>query len=214
MSRVLTGAEKKRLRSMYILEQTLWNDGCRHVAGIDEAGRGALAGPVVAAAVILPGPLMIRGLNDSKQLPPAERNRLYPVIFCAATGIGVGQSDPGVIDRDNIRQATLKAMVQAVGLLPVTPEHLLIDGVDTIGWSGAQTAVVDGDAKSLSIAAASVIAKVTRDRLMEACDAQYPEYGFSRHKGYGTPEHLTAIERHGLCPVHRRSFRSRGAPQP
>ena len=207
MSRVLTGAEKKRLRAMTVLEQTLWDAGCVFVAGIDEAGRGALAGPVIAAAVILPGPLMMRGLNDSKQLCPNERNRLYTVVTCAASGIGVGRSDPDVIDRVNIRQANLLAMRKAVEALPDRPDHVLIDGIDTIDWPGDQTAVVAGDAKSLSIAAASVIAKVTRDRIMEAYHDQYPDYGFARHKGYGTPEHLAALERFGLSPIHRRSFR-------
>lgn len=189
-------------------EQTLWDAGCALLAGIDEAGRGALAGPVIAAAVILPGPLMIGGLNDSKQLPPNERNRLFTVVTCEASGIGVGRSDPDVIDRVNIRQANLLAMRQAVEALPERPAHLLIDGIDRIDWPGDQTAIVDGDAKSLSIAAASVIAKVTRDRIMEAYHDQYPEYGFVRHKGYGTPEHLAALERYGLSPIHRRSFRS------
>jgi ribonuclease HII len=211
VSRGLTASEKKRLHAMYAFERVLWGAGCAVVAGVDEAGRGALAGPVVAAAVVLPGPLMLRGLNDSKQLRPDERGRLYAVLFSAAAGIGVGRSEPAVIDRDNIRRATLRAMRQAVDALPAPPQHLLIDGVDGIDWSGPQSAVVDGDAKSLSIAAASVIAKVTRDRIMEAYEQQFPGYGFARHKGYGTPEHLDALDRYGPCPIHRRSFRWRGA---
>ncbi|MBM3263960.1 MAG: ribonuclease HII, partial [candidate division Zixibacteria bacterium] len=142
MSRTLTGAEQKRLRAMYVFEQILWGEGCRYVTGIDEAGRGALAGPVVAAAVVFSHPVMIRGLNDSKQLRPAERNRLYSVISVAANGIGIGKSGPDVIDRDNIRQATLQAMAAAVAQLPQTPDHLLIDGLDRIDWPGPQTAVV------------------------------------------------------------------------
>lgn len=192
---------------MLMLEQPLWDAGATHIAGVDEAGRGALAGPVVAAAVILPRPaLLIRGLNDSKRLSPEARDRLYTVICCAAVGIGVGMAEPEVIDRENIRQANLIAMRHAVEALPASPDHLLIDGVDRIDWSGPQTPVVGGDAKSLSVAAASVIAKVTRDRTMIAYDRQYPEYGFARHKGYGTAEHIAAIEKHGRCPIHRQSF--------
>lgn len=206
MSRHVTVAEQKRLRAMLVLEQSLWQRGVSYVAGIDEAGRGALAGPVVAAAVILPRSLLIRGLNDSKQLTPVERERLYAVISCAALGIGVGIVDPNTIDRENIRRANLRAMRQAVDALPLHPEHLLIDGIDTIEWPWPQTPVIDGDARSLSIAAASVIAKVTRDRMMVECDLHYPGYGFARHKGYGTPEHIEAINQHGLCAIHRRSF--------
>lgn len=198
---------------MLALEQSLWDRGFSSVAGVDEAGRGALAGPVVAAAVILPRPFMlIRGLNDSKRLSPAERDRLYTVISSAATGIGVGSASPDEIDRVNIRQANLRAMRQAIENLPQSPDHLLIDGIDEIDWSGPQTTVVGGDAKSVSVAAASVIAKVTRDRIMQAYDRAYPEYGFPRHKGYGTAEHIAAIHRHGRCPIHRRSFHLRNTP--
>lgn len=192
---------------MCVLESVLWDSGLTTVAGMDEAGRGALAGPVVAAAVVLPGQMLIRGLNDSKRLKPAERERLFEVIGSAAEGIGTGCSSPEVIDRINIRQANLLAMREAVDALPKPPEHLLIDGVDTIDWPGEQTAVVGGDAKSLSVAAASVIAKVTRDRIMTEYDREYPEYGFARHKGYGTAEHLAALRSVGMCPIHRRSFR-------
>ena len=176
-------------------------------AGIDEAGRGALAGPVIAAAVVLPGQILIGGLNDSKRLRPAERERLFSVITYAATGVGVGRSAPDVIDQKNIRQANLLAMREAVDTLPSPPEHLLIDGIDTIDWPGEQTTVVGGDAKSLSIAAASIIAKVTRDRIMVSYDQEYPEYGFAKHKGYGTAKHLDALKTFGMCPIHRRSFR-------
>ncbi|MBI4552314.1 MAG: ribonuclease HII [Candidatus Latescibacteria bacterium] len=192
---------------MLALERSLWEGGASYVAGVDEAGRGALAGPVVAAAVILPRSMLIRGLNDSKQLTPAARDRLYVVISCAALGIGVGVVDHEGIDRENIRRANLRAMRQAVDALPLRPDHLLIDGVDCIDWPWPQTPVIDGDAKSLSVAAASVMAKVTRDRLMVECDQRYPGYGFARHKGYGTAEHIEAINQHGLCPIHRRSFR-------
>jgi len=192
---------------MLILEQSLWDRGLSHVAGVDEAGRGALAGPVVAAAVILPHALLIRGLNDSKQLTPSERERLYAVISCAALGIGVGVVDPDIIDRENIRRANALAMRQAVDALPIHPDHLLIDGMDTIDGPWPQTPVIDGDAKSLSVAAASVIAKVTRDRMMVEWDRHYPVYGFARHKGYGTAEHIEAINRCGQCSIHRRSFK-------
>ena len=207
MSRALSAHEQKRLRAMCELESALWGNGYTHIAGLDEAGRGALAGPVIAAAVILPDKMLIRGVNDSKQLKPAERERLFSVITCAATGVGVGRSAPEVIDGINIRQANLLAMQEAVDTLPCVPEHLLIDGIDTIDWPGEQTTVVGGDAKSLSIAAASVIAKVTRDRIMVAYDEVYPEYGFAKHKGYGTAAHIDALKTFGMCPIHRRSFR-------
>ena len=200
---------------MLALEQSLWDRGFSSVAGVDEAGRGALAGPVVAAAVILPRSFMlIRGLNDSKRLSPAERDRLYTVISSAATGIGVGSASPDEIDRENIRRANLRAMCQAIENLPQPPGHLLIDGIDEIDWSGPQTTVVAGDAKSVSVAAASIIAKVTRDRIMQDYDRAYPEYGFTRHKGYGTAEHIAAIHRHGRCPIHRRSFHIKNTPSP
>lgn len=192
---------------MCALENVLWDNGYTHIAGIDEAGRGALAGPVIAAAVVLPGQILIGGLNDSKRLRPAERERLFSVITYAATGVGVGRSAPDVIDQKNIRQANLLAMREAVDTLPSPPEHLLIDGIDTIDWPGEQTTVVGGDAKSLSIAAASIIAKVTRDRIMVSYDQEYPEYGFAKHKGYGTAKHLDALKTFGMCPIHRRSFR-------
>ncbi|MBT5874218.1 MAG: ribonuclease HII [Candidatus Latescibacteria bacterium] len=198
---------------MLELEQSLWGKGVSRVAGIDEAGRGALAGPVVAAAVILPeSNLLIRGLNDSKKLSPAERDRLFAVVSSAASAVGVGKASAEDIDRYNIRQANLKAMRAAVDALAREPEHLLIDGIDRISWNGPQDAVVKGDSKSLSVAAASIVAKVTRDRIMIAYDATYPEYGFVRHKGYGTPEHVEAIRLHGRCPLHRVSFRLKNEP--
>lgn len=203
----MSASEQLRLRAMCALENVLWGYGYTHIAGIDEAGRGALAGPVIAAAVVLPGQILIGGLNDSKRLRPAERERLFSVITYAATGVGVGRSAPDVIDQKNIRQANLLAMREAVDTLPSPPEHLLIDGIDTIDWPGEQTTVVGGDAKSLSIAAASIIAKVTRDRIMVSYDQEYPEYGFAKHKGYGTAKHLDALKTFGMCPIHRRSFR-------
>ncbi len=198
---------------MLVLERSLWDKGMVHVAGLDEAGRGALAGPVVAAAVILPrSQLLIRGLNDSKRLSPAERERLFTVISSAAVAVGVGISASDVIDRVNIRQANLMAMREAVEALSEIPDYLLIDGIDTIDWVGPQEAVVKGDAQSMTVAAASVIAKVTRDRIMIAYGNEHPEYGFSKHKGYGTADHIAAIREYGMCPLHRRSFHLKDKP--
>lgn len=191
---------------MAVLERSLRDRGVRYAAGVDEAGRGALAGPVIAAAVILPDDVMITGLDDSKRLTPARRDVLYDKITDLATAVGVGRSDASVIDIVNIRRANLLAMKEAVEALSPAPGHLLIDGIDTIDWQGPQTTVVGGDARSVSIAAASIIAKVTRDRIMVACDPDFPEYGFARHKGYGTAAHLSALEAHGPSTVHRRSF--------
>lgn len=199
-------AERDRLRSMAVLERSLRDRGVRYAAGVDEAGRGALAGPVIAAAVILPDNAMIIGLDDSKRLSPARRDALYNEITDVATAFGVGRSEAAVIDAVNIRRANLLAMKEAVEALSPAPGHLLIDGIDPIDWQGPQTTVVGGDARSLSIAAASIIAKVTRDRIMIACDKELPEYGFARHKGYGTAAHLAALEAHGPSTVHRRTF--------
>lgn len=191
---------------MSVLERSLRDRGVRHAAGVDEAGRGALAGPVIAAAVILPDDALIPGLDDSKRLNPAKRDALYDEITALATAVGVGCSAAFMIDTVNIRRANLLAMKDAVEALSPVPGHLLIDGIDTIDWQGPQTTVVGGDARSLSIAAASIVAKVTRDRIMIACDPDYPEYGFARHKGYGTAAHLAALEIHGPSDMHRRSF--------
>ena len=206
MNQTADDAERARLRSMAVLERSLRDRGVRYAAGVDEAGRGALAGPVIAAAVILPDDAMITGLDDSKRLTPARRDVLYDKITDLATAVGVGRSDAAVIDAVNIRRANLLAMKEAVEALLPAPGHLLIDGIDTIDWQGPQTTVVGGDARSLSIAAASIIAKVTRDRIMTACDPDFPEYGFASHKGYGTAAHLAALDAHGPSTVHRRSF--------
>ncbi len=199
-------AEQLRLRAMARFDRSVLVHGTRHAAGVDEAGRGALAGPVIAAAVMLPDDAEIPGLDDSKRLTPARRDALYERITAIATAIGVGRSDPAAIDAVNIRRANLLAMKEAVEALSPPPGHLLVDGIDPIDWQGPQTTVVGGDALSFSIAAASVIAKVTRDRIMIACDPDFPEYGFARHKGYGTAAHLAALEDHGPSAVHRRSF--------
>ncbi len=186
----------------------------RWVAGIDEAGRGPLAGPVVAAAVILPDDYTHRHLNDSKRLSAARRARIYqeltshPGVTWAAAVV-----DSTEVDRLNILRATHEAMRRACGALARQPDHVLIDGLPVHPFPVPHTALVGGDAISLSIAAASVIAKVTRDRLMEAFDGQFPGYGFSRHKGYATSHHLATLARHGPCPIHRFSFRPVAEPR-
>lgn len=175
------------------------------VAGIDEAGRGPLAGPVVAAAVILNQSCIPKGLHDSKKLSKAKRSALYDTLQHTAT-IGVGWASPEEIDAINILQATKLAMQRAFETLPVIPNTALIDGNQPPELSCQVQAIVKGDSKSLSIAAASIIAKVTRDRMMEAYCMQYPAYGFSQHAGYGTKIHMEALAIHGPCPIHRRSF--------
>lgn len=181
--------------------------GFSRIAGIDEAGRGALAGPVVAAAVILPEKFRHKRLNDSKQLLPERREEIYrDLVENTAIGWAVGVVDSIEIDRINILRATHQAMRIALAALPLPPEHTLIDGLPVHPFPLPQTAVIDGDCYSLSIAAASVIAKVTRDRLMREFCARFPEYCFSQHKGYGTRLHLANLHAHGPCPIHRRSF--------
>ena len=203
---VSADAERDRLRAMAVLDRSLLGRGVHRAAGVDEAGRGALAGPVVAAAVILPDGAMIPGVDDSKRLSPAKRDVLFERITDTATAIGIGRIEATGIDAVNIRRANLLAMKEAVEALDPAPCHLLVDGIDAIDWQGPQTTVVGGDGRSLSIAAASIIAKVTRDRIMIACDRDYPEYGFARHKGYGTAAHLAALQAHGPSAAHRRSF--------
>jgi len=176
------------------------------IAGVDEAGRGPLAGPVVAAAVILPEACKLPGLNDSKKLSAAQRETLYVLIRRTARAIGLGIVEAEEIDRINIRQASFAAMRQALQQLHITPSHVLVDGFTIPRGPVSQTGIIGGDGKSAHIAAASVIAKVTRDALMKTLDREFPEYGFSRHKGYGTPEHLDALARLGPCPIHRRTF--------
>ncbi|CDM64549.1 ribonuclease HII [Pyrinomonas methylaliphatogenes] len=182
--------------------------GFRLIAGLDEVGRGALAGPVVAAAVILdPCAPLPDGLDDSKRLSPAERERIAEELKRTAIAIGIGEVSAEEIDRINILQATRRAMMIALHRLDPRPDYLLIDGMRLPGSGLAQRAIVGGDAISASIAAASVIAKTWRDRLMRECDALYPAYGFASHVGYGTRAHLEALRIHGPCPLHRRSFR-------
>ena len=176
------------------------------VCGIDEAGRGPLAGPVVAAAVILPEGCVIDGLDDSKKLSPRKREQLFSVICEKAVAYGIAEVDHTRIDEINILQATFEAMRGAVAALAVPAALALVDGNRSPGLPIPEQCIVDGDALIPSIAAASILAKVTRDNFMEQMDAEYPEYGFARHKGYGTKAHYAAILAHGVCPIHRRSF--------
>jgi ribonuclease HII len=189
------------------VEMALWNQGYAHIAGIDEAGRGALAGPVVAAAVILPPGVTIPHVDDSKRLGRAERDVLFQAIIGVAMGVGVGYVDASVIDRVNIRQGTLLAMQAAIRELAYRPDFLLIDGRDGVPTTHAQRLFVRGDQTVGSIAAASIVAKVSRDRLMDALDRQFQGYGLAQHKGYGTAAHLRALQQRGPSPIHRVTFR-------
>jgi ribonuclease HII len=190
----------------YRFESAAWRRGLTRVAGVDEAGRGPLAGPVVAAAVVLEPGARIAGVDDSKRLPPEERRRLFDVIRARAVGVAVAVVDHVTIDRINILRATRLAMGQALAALDVEPELVLTDFVAVPDLRCPQRNLVDGDRRSASVAAASIIAKVTRDRIMEEADREFPVYGFGRHKGYATPEHREALERHGPCALHRRTF--------
>lgn len=197
-------AEKQRILQMQVFEQEL----SEHLifCGIDEAGRGPLAGPVVAAAVIMPVDCKLLYINDSKKLSEAKREELYDQIMTEAISVGVGMASPERIDEINILQATYEAMRYAVSLLDPVPEVLVNDAVTIPAMSQIQKPVIKGDAKCYSIAAASIIAKVTRDRIMKQYDELYPEYGFSGHKGYGSAAHIAAIQKYGPCPIHRKSF--------
>jgi ribonuclease HII len=207
MRQVISKAELSRLQAMSMYEKRLIADGYTCIAGIDEAGRGPLAGPVVAAACILSQKSMFEHLNDSKQLTPERRELLYAEITThPETHYGLGLIDVETIDRVNILQATFLAMQQAVSQLKIVPDHLLIDGNQLPPFTIPALGVVEGDAHSISIAAASILAKVTRDRLMVEWDRKWPEYGFKKHKGYATPEHVEALRKHGPCPLHRQSF--------
>lgn len=187
-------------------EKTVYRNGFTFVAGIDEAGRGPLAGPVMAAAVILPVGLSINGVDDSKKLTPDKREKLFEIIMAQALSVGVGIMSPAEIDRINILQATRRAMLAAVQQLSPQPDYLLIDGISSIDSAVPQKTIKKGDSLSLSIAAASIIAKVTRDRLMIEMDSKYPGYGFAGHKGYGSAAHMDAIRRLGPSPIHRLTF--------
>ena len=188
------------------IEQLLWQNGYRFVAGIDEAGRGPLAGPVVAAAVVFEPGKLIEGVRDSKQLSEKKREALYQVIVNECLAYGIGIVPPEEIDRITIRNATFKAMRKALGAMKQVPDFLLIDGEELPDSLYPQEAIVGGDDKSFTIAAASILAKVTRDRLMREYHLQYPQYHFDRHKGYGTQLHREMILKYGPSPIHRKSF--------
>ncbi len=194
------------------LEEKFRGQGFKYIAGIDEAGRGPLAGPVVAAAVIFPPNLLLEGVDDSKKLSPRQRERSYQEIVEKAMAFGIGETDVETIDRLNIAQASLLAMKKAVESLPIFPDLLLVDGNRFIPGVGIeQRTIIGGDAQCFSIASASILAKVTRDRLMDVYDVLYPGYGFSQNKGYATSIHREALRRLGPCEVHRRSFSLLGA---
>ena len=192
---------------MYSFESEIRQLGFKSVAGIDEAGRGPLAGPVVAAAVILPHDYINGDIRDSKKLTPLQREEIFKTIRNDAISIGIGFVEPSVIDEINILRATLLAMEKAVMNLPTPTDYLLIDGRDTINLPIPQKAIIRGDSLSISVASASIIAKVSRDHVMEKYHQQFPDYNFFRNKGYGTREHREAIIKHGFCEIHRKSFK-------
>ncbi|TKJ40494.1 ribonuclease HII [candidate division LCP-89 bacterium B3_LCP] len=200
--------EKDRIEGLFHFERNLWSAGKHYIAGIDEAGRGPLAGPVVAAAVIFSQELFIPQVNDSKLLSPQQREIIYKSIIAAALDVGIGQASPVEIDSMNILNASLLAMRRAVDDLVIRPDHLLIDGNQMISDCDIpQDSLIKGDSRSFSIAAASIIAKVTRDRIMVDYHHRHPEYGFDKHKGYPVKAHRESIKTHGYCDIHRRSFK-------
>jgi ribonuclease HII len=192
---------------LWTFEKTAGKSGFSLIAGVDEAGRGPLAGPVVSAAVVLPGAVDIPGINDSKKLRPRKRSMLYKQIYDCAIAVGIGIVGPERIDRINILQASLLSMRMSVECLDPQPDCLLIDGLFKIQSPLPQYPITKGDARSISIAAASIVAKVTRDRLMSTYDMIYPQYGFSKHKGYPTKAHKATIRAFGCCSIHRKSFK-------
>jgi ribonuclease HII len=198
--------EQRRFARLLALRERLFAGGASRVAGVDEVGVGPLAGPVVAAAVVLPERPRLPGLDDSKRLSREARERLAREIHAQAIAVGIGEVSASDIDRHNIYQASLIAMRLAVEALDPQPDHVLVDARHIPGIASAQTAIVGGDGLAASIAAASIVAKVHRDALMARLDGEYPGYGFGRHMGYGTREHLSALRRLGATPVHRRSF--------
>ncbi|WP_077309615.1 ribonuclease HII [Terribacillus halophilus] len=203
-------AKEKELRDLYTemcsFENARYADGKKYIAGIDEAGRGPLAGPVVAASVILPREVYIAGLNDSKQLSEAKREALYEQIIASCTAYGVGIVSSQRIDEINIYQAAKQAMMEAVEAMEQQPDHVLVDAMPLDTLSCSHESLIKGDQRSVSIAAASIIAKVTRDRLMKDADREYPGYGFKDNMGYGTKQHLEALHSQGATPLHRTTF--------
>lgn len=199
--------EFERLTQLKQIEESVYKEGFEHVCGIDEAGRGPLAGPVVVASVIMPKDSMIEGVNDSKKVSEAKREKLYDLITKEAISYGVGIISQEEIDEINILNATKKGLTKSIEELEQKPDIILVDALRDINTLGVPyRSVIKGDAKIYSIACASIIAKVTRDRIMKEWDKIYPQYGFISHKGYGTAKHIAAIKEYGLCPLHRRSF--------
>lgn len=199
--------EEQRLNELKEIDKSYFKEGYNYICGIDEAGRGPLAGPVVVAAVIMPKDSMIEGVNDSKKVSEKKREKLYELIIEEAISYSVGIVDQNEIDRINILNATKAGLTEAVRTLKVKPELILVDALTNIDTCGVPyQSIIKGDAKSYSIAGASIIAKVTRDRIMREWDKVYPQYGFEKHKGYGTAAHISAIKENGLCPLHRLSF--------
>lgn len=199
--------EQERLEKLKEIEKDLYVKGFAKICGIDEAGRGPLAGPVVVAAVIMPEDSFIEGINDSKKVSEKKREKLYDEIIQNAVACGVGIIDEKEIDNINILNATKKGLTTALKQLSEKPDIILVDaltGIDTLGIP--YQSIIKGDAKSYSIASASIIAKVTRDRIMRQWDEVYPEYGFQKHKGYGTKAHIEVIKNNGICPIHRKTF--------
>lgn len=197
--------EDERLEGMLAYEKECYVCGIELIAGVDEVGRGPLAGPVVAAAVILPKGSKIPGLNDSKKIPKSKHKEIYEAVLQEAIAIGIGVKDNQVIDQVNIYEATKLAMMEAIGQLDPQPQHLLIDAMK-LDLPISQTSIIKGDANSLSIAAASIVAKVTRDQMIEEFDRKYPGYDFAQNAGYGTAKHLAGLDKLGVTPIHRRSF--------
>ena len=199
--------EELRLKELKQIEEELYNSGVNLICGIDEAGRGPLAGPVVVAATIMPRDSMIEGVNDSKKVSEKKREKLYDLITDEAIAYGVGIIDQKEIDRINILNATKEGLTMAVKELNPKPDLIIVDALSKIDTEGIPyKSIIKGDAKCYSIACASIIAKVTRDRIMRQWDEVYPQYGFIKHKGYGTAAHISAIKEYGLCPLHRLSF--------
>jgi len=198
--------ERHRIERMFSYERQVWAMGYKLIAGIDEVGRGPLAGPVVAAAVILPAEVYFQGLDEAKRLSGRRRHDLFDQIKEIAVSVGIGLVHPDGIDEASVMMATYKAMIKAVSDLSILPDYLLIDALHLPNVNHPQALIVGGEGLSCSIAAASVVAKVTRDDYMIEMDKFYPQYGFANHKGYGTVEHREAIERYGLCPIHRKTF--------
>ena len=199
--------ELERLTKLKEIEKDLYQKGFKNICGIDEAGRGPLAGPVVIAGVIMPQDSMIEGVNDSKKVTEKRREKLYDLILDEAISYSVAIIGQDVIDEMNILSATKQGVTEVIDGLDVKPDLILVDALEHINTRGIPyEPIIKGDAKCYNIAAASIIAKVTRDRIMREWDEIYPQYGFINHKGYGTAKHITAIKEYGLCPIHRRSF--------